>query len=403
MRLDIPEYAAKVIAALENSGHEAYAVGGCVRDTMLGKVPNDWDVTTSARPHEVRRLFSFLYGFTAIPTGIEHGTVTVLSDGKPVEVTTFPIDGEYTDCRRPDSVEFCDRLSSDLARRDFTVNAMAYSHDRGLVDLYGGERDLVNGVIRCVGDAEKRFREDALRILRAVRFSAVLGFSVESETHRAAVELKSLLAHVSRERVGAELTKLVCGKNAARVIGECLPIIDEVLPGIAEKGIDKVALSVERLRGEPLHLMLAALLAETEPSKVGEMLWSVRIDKKTSHLARTVAEYCCVPLDCKAAVRRLCRDIGADTARDVIKLGIARGERGADELAVLDEIVAGGDCVSLAALAVNGRDLMALGIESRDIGRQLEALLDSVISGTVPNEKNALIGAVKSNKTISEK
>ena len=400
MRLDIPDYAARVIAALENAGYEAFAVGGCVRDTMLGKTPNDWDVTTSAKPHEVRRLFSFLYGFAAIPTGIEHGTVTVLSDGEPVEVTTYRIDGEYTDCRRPDSVEFCDDLSLDLARRDFTVNAMAYSHERGLVDLYGGANDLAKGIIRCVGDAECRFREDALRILRAVRFASVLGFSLDTDTYTAAVWLKGLLSHVSRERVGAELSKLVCGKAAAKVMEGCLPIIAEVLPALADKCSDAVLMSMSALCGENLPLMYAALLAEVEPSEVSEILWSVRLDKKTAHRAGLIAEYRCVPLPDKAAVKRLCRNIGADAARDVIKLGIARGERERGASAWLDEIVNNGECVSLARLAVGGRELTELGIEPKKIGKCLDSLLDKVISGELENEKEILLEAVRTQKNI---
>jgi len=403
IRLDIPEYAAKVIAALENNGYEAYAVGGCVRDAMLSKIPNDWDVTTSAKPHEVRRLFSFLYGFTAIPTGIEHGTVTVLSNGKPIEVTTYRVDGEYSDRRRPDSVEFCEDLLLDLARRDFTVNSMAYSHERGLIDPYKGADDLKNGIIRCVGDAESRFREDALRILRGVRFASVLGFSLEADTARAALSLRGLLTHVSRERIGAEISKLVCGKSAALVISEFLPIIEQVLPGVAEKGIEAVTESVRRLRGSPLPLMLAALLAETEPSKVGELLWSIRIDKKTAHLAKTAAEYRCAPLCDRSSIRRLCRDIGADSARNAIMLGIARGEQDKAVLAMLDKVLADGDCVKLSDLSVNGRDMIEIGTKPQRIGEVLALLLEEVISDRLPNKKTALLDAAKKINDFSEK
>lgn len=398
MKLKIPEYAAAVISALEEAGHEAYAVGGCVRDTMLGKEPNDWDVTTSARPDEVRRLFTFLYGFTAIPTGIEHGTVTVLSENKPVEVTTFRIDGEYTDCRRPDSVEFCDKLSLDLARRDFTVNAMAYSDERGLIDLYGGADDLEKGIIRCVGEPEKRFGEDALRILRALRFASVLGFDIDGATSAAVLKLRGSLSHVSRERIGAELAKLVCGRNAAKIVGGYLPVIEAVLDSFTGDGIETVLLSMDRLCGSELPLMLAALLAQIDPEKVKEAVWSVRIDKKTASRVQVICQNRSIPLCDKSDVKRLCRDIGTDVARDVIKLGMARGERDGSALEWLDAVVRNGECVSLKQLAVSGEDIIALGIESKDIGRYLNKALDLVISDEAINEREAIISAIKSTE-----
>lgn len=393
MVLEIPKYAADVISALENEGYEAYAVGGCVRDALLGREPNDWDVTTSALPEAVNGLFSRLNGYTAIPTGVAHGTVTVLSGGMPVEVTTYRIDGEYTDFRRPDSVEFCRELPLDLARRDFTVNAMAYSDRSGLVDLYGGTDDLKNRVIRCVGDPERRFTEDALRILRALRFSATLGFAIEHETANAAVKLRGLLSHVSRERIGSELGKLICQSGAAAAVRDFEDIFREILPGL--NITKKVVSSVERLHGEPLALMLAALFGDTEAGKIPDLLRFCRFDNKTVARIKAISNSRGAVLDGKADVKRLCRDIGMAASEDAVRLGVARDELEKTVLDLILEVKENGECVSVAGLAVRGEDLLALGVAPRDIGSLLYMLLDGVIEGNIKNERDALIAAAK--------
>lgn len=204
MKIILPEHVKKIIKTLETAGYEAFAVGGCVRDSILGREPDDWDITTSAKPQQVKELFH-----RTVDTGIAHGTVTVLMDGEGYEVTTYRIDGEYTDCRHPKDVSFTDNLTEDLRRRDFTINAMAYNESRGLVDAFGGIEDLENGIIRCVGKAIERFEEDALRILRAVRFAAQLGFSIEEKTAGAAALLAENLRNISAERIQVELVKLL--------------------------------------------------------------------------------------------------------------------------------------------------------------------------------------------------
>ena len=210
----IPAYVEKTLTALEAAGHQAYCVGGCVRDSLLGQKPGDWDVTTSALPEETMAVF----GETAVPTGLKHGTVTVLRDGMPVEITTYRTEGAYSDGRHPDSVSFTRSLAEDLCRRDFTVNAMAMDVHCGIVDLYGGREDLAAKCLRAVGDPATRFTEDALRILRAFRFAAKLGFAIEPATLTAAIVLAPRLRMVSRERVCAELTKLVCAPHAAEAL-----------------------------------------------------------------------------------------------------------------------------------------------------------------------------------------
>ena len=391
MKFTICATAEKVIAELEARGFEAYAVGGCVRDTLLGKEPNDWDITTSARPEETLDIFSSLDSFKAIPTGIMHGTVTVVHGGVNVEVTTYRIDGEYTDSRHPDSVEFTDKLSADLARRDFTVNAMAYSPERGLVDLYGGVCDLEAGIIRCVGDPHERFCEDALRILRALRFSATLDFIIEDETAKAAILLSELLSHVSRERIASELSRLVCGRGATRVIRAFLPIINVILPGVNFSGLDKICTSLERLSPESVPLGLASLFADCEPSSVSEILRSLRFDSATVSLCTAIVTHLHGDISTEADVKRLCRDIGYGAAEDVLRLATSRDEAKPELLDTLSHIIDNDDCVCLAQLKVGGDELLSLGAKGREVGVMLNELLDKVIDGTLENEQTTLL------------
>ncbi|MDD6074644.1 MAG: polynucleotide adenylyltransferase, partial [Clostridium sp.] len=213
MRMEIPKPVEWILGELKSHGYEAYAVGGCVRDTLLGRIPGDWDITTSAKPQEVKAVFG-----RTIDTGLQHGTVTVMRDHVGYEITTYRIDGEYEDGRHPKEVAFTSSLEEDLKRRDFTINAMAYSPETGIVDIFGGVEDLRRGVIRCVGIARERFTEDALRILRAIRFSAQLDFSIEEETWKALSEIAPNLAHVSKERIAVELTKTLLSHHPERIL-----------------------------------------------------------------------------------------------------------------------------------------------------------------------------------------
>ena len=231
MKMDMPKNVDTAIGLLQSAGFEAYAVGGCVRDTLLGKTPNDWDITSSASPEEIKAVFA---DFHCIDTGIKHGTVTVIADGEPLEITTFRLDGEYEDNRHPKSVTFTSVLGEDLGRRDFTVNAMAYSRKTGTVDLFGGRDDLKNGIIRCVGDPDRRFNEDALRILRALRFASTLDFEIEPLTAQSLINNRALLGNISEERIAKELIKLVCGKGARRILTDFAPVLFENLPELRQ-------------------------------------------------------------------------------------------------------------------------------------------------------------------------
>ena len=269
MKINIPDYINTIINLLNLRGHSAYMVGGCVRDALLGRKAYDFDITTSALPQEIKEA---LCNFKTIDTGIEHGTVTVVTDGGSVEITTYRIDGKYTDNRHPDKVEFTSSLQEDLSRRDFTINALAYNDTDGLIDLFGGIDDLKSGVIRAIGDAKMRFKEDALRILRAVRFCAQLGFSVEENTSRAMLEMCNLLTNISRERVKAEIEKALVSpytesslKSFEKVVCTALGIRDEL---INYKGISSV--SPER------DLRFAFLLCKI--SNASEILHSLKCE-----------------------------------------------------------------------------------------------------------------------------
>lgn len=385
---ELPEFALAVLDRLESAGFEAYAVGGCVRDPLLGLAPSDWDVTTDARPERVAELFSEP-PFRAVPTGIAHGTVTVLSSGEPVEVTTYRIDGDYSDCRRPDSVCFTSSLEADLARRDFTINAMAYSPRRGLIDPFGGQDDLAARLIRCVGEPERRFSEDALRILRAVRFAAVLtvqgsevGFELDGRTADAAVGLRGLLAKISRERVSVELVKLLRGRNAPRVIRTYKPILREVIP------LGDCADTVGRLNetGAEAPLLLAAALFGRQDAR--EILRGLKFDRKT---IRRVGEILSRPgaTDYRGA-KLLCAEVGVDIARDIELLGAARGDIPPESAGFVGEILRRGECVTLKQLKIDGRELISLGIAPERTGKALSRLLSEVICGNIGNERSSL-------------
>ena len=229
MNIRLPIYVQTALQKLNTAGHKAYIVGGCVRDSLIGRTPNDWDITTDALPEQIIAIFA---NDRVIPTGIQHGTVTVLLDGQPLEITTYRIDGKYSDNRRPDSVSFTQSLQEDLLRRDFTINAMAYHPKIGIVDCYSGLADLSSQRLVCVGDPEKRFAEDALRILRALRFSAQFGFSIEKMTAKAIHRLAPLLRGISAERIQAELSKMLCGEHVRSVMLNYSDVLSVILPEI---------------------------------------------------------------------------------------------------------------------------------------------------------------------------
>ena len=313
MKILIPSYVQTVLERLNARGHEAFAVGGCVRDTMDGREPSDWDVCTSALPGETKAAFS---GFRVIETGIRHGTVTVLSEGRPVEITTYRVDGVYSDGRHPDSVSFTASLREDLARRDFTMNAMAFAPGTGVVDPFGGQEDLRRGLLRCVGDPSARFSEDALRILRALRFSAVYGYRIEPETAAAAHSLRQTLGAVSPERRLTELRKLLTGGEAAQVLAGFSDVLAAAVPGLGENTALDRAEAVGQAPRE-LDVRLGLLLRGLD---AGTILRGLRAERalilRTEFLAGRLEQP--VPSD-RAGLRRLLRQAGLEAVRSLIR------------------------------------------------------------------------------------
>lgn len=411
MRIQIPSHVEYIIGKLNQNGYEAFAVGGCVRDTLLGRTPGDWDITTSARPEQVKALFR-----RTIDTGIQHGTVTVMLERTGYEVTTYRIDGEYEDGRHPRQVEFTSDLLEDLKRRDFTINAMAYSHETGIVDAFGGMEDLEKRVIRCVGDPMERFEEDALRILRAIRFSAQLDFSIEEKTREAITRIAPNLAKVSRERVQMELTKLLCSDHPeqirqvyetgiSRYVSEefsCLPWEKaEISPALpkekyvrwaaflrcacpTEQDFWQTDLSCEKAAGKNF--------CEEREKAVragGKILRDLKLDNETIGRVKTLTSWCGEKLLPEApSVRRAMSKMEPEVWDALVELN----QYGDEILCLTKEIRAAGDCLDLKHLAVNGRDLMSAGVRpGKDMGEILNRMLQEVLERPENNQKEILM------------
>lgn len=432
--MNIPPSAAFAIRQLERCGYEAFCVGGCVRDLLMGRTPNDFDVTTSATPGETERCFA---GHRIIETGLKHGTVTVLIDGEPVEITTYRLDGEYLDNRRPSEVFFTPELGEDLARRDFTVNAMAYSPSQGLVDKFGGREDIARRLIRAVGDPDRRFHEDGLRILRALRFAAVLDFELEAQTADSIHRCYPLLDNISAERIRVELFKLVCGPGARRVLSQYPDVLCRIIPELAPTvGFDQhnpyhkydvfthSLVALELAHGD-VCVKLAALLHDIgKPASYSEdergghfyghpalsaeltrtALHRLKPDSKTlATVVKLVAEHHRTIQPTERSVRRLLSALGEQDTRRL--LALRRADNGAlvdwlveprlrelDEIeAVLDRLIAEQGQLSLGTLALHGDDIIALGVRpGKNVGTVLHRLLDAVLDGECPNEREPL-------------
>ena len=395
MHIDLPPYVATVLDRLYANGHTAYVVGGSLRDLMLGGIPHDWDVTTSARPEQTLAAFA---DFTTIPTGLKHGTVTVLIEHHPIEVTTYRIDGTYTDSRRPDSVTFTDRLSEDLARRDFTVNAMAYSPAGGLVDLYGGREDLAAGILRAVGEPHRRFTEDALRILRGFRFSAQLDFTIEPKTLEAMHDTREGLRKISAERMLAEISRLLVSPAAMRgwralCDADVLPY---VLSRTAKMQTRPLADTAHGLNALPpsLAIRLAWLFFGMEQEDIRADLNALKPSTQLKEDVLLLTERTAPPAEITpAGARRLIRHYG-DLTDDAMSLWECAGHDVSELRAFADQVRAEGFCRSIAELAVSGNDLIAIGIHGRALGETLKGLLEYVTDHPEDNRRELLLELV---------
>lgn len=435
MTMDMPKNVDTAINLLQSAGFEAYAVGGCVRDSLLGKTPNDWDITTSAKPEDMKSVFA---EFHCIDTGIKHGTVTVVIDGEPLEITTFRLDGEYEDNRHPKSVTFTSNLGADLGRRDFTVNAMAYSKMTGTVDLFGGQNDLKNRIIRCVGDPDRRFNEDALRILRALRFASALDFEIEEKTAQSLLKNRALLGNISEERIAKELLKLVCGKGAKRILTDFAPVLFEILPELQPMYknshdnphhcydiYEHTLIAVESIDPEPtlrfamlLHDCGKPAVKKFDENGVAHFYGHQRISAEISAqiLARLkvsnkfrdeilflVSNHDRWELyENTEKMPRYLSKFGLDGVLNLLKVMRAdvlaqspeyryRLDQIADAEETAKNLAAQKPCLSLSELQINGRTLMDIGIpQGRKLGAVLAQLLDEVIDGVTKNTQEAL-------------
>jgi len=420
MDIRIPAPAEEIINKLNEQGYEAYVVGGCVRDMLLGREPGDWDITTSALPAQVKAVFR-----RTVDTGIQHGTVTVMMGKEGYEVTTYRIDGEYSDGRHPNSVEFTPDLVEDLKRRDFTINAMAYNSHTGFVDKFGGVEDLEKGIIRCVGEPMDRFTEDALRILRAIRFSAQLGFSIEERTYEAIRVIAPNMVHVSKERIQVELTKLLLSDHPDYIslvyeTGISPYVSEEFHRAYAASSGDWAVPFIPAGVPAVKHMRWAAFLRECSASRAAGILKDLKLDNDTIYRVRTLVEWQGKKIGLEdglkrgiedsikdavepsgASIRRAMSQMEPELFDDLLTFKRCLAEAASDERelrwlrqagALTDEIRRNRDCISLKTLAVSGHDLMAAGIKpGREVGNTLARLLDMVLEKPERNTKEYLL------------
>ena len=378
--LKIPEKIQYVIETLESKGFEAYIVGGCVRDYLLGKVPHDFDVTTNALPCDIQRIFE-----KTVPTGIRHGTVTVIVEKEPVEVTTFRTEGQYTDCRRPDKVEFVTDLKSDLERRDFTVNAMAYNNTVGLVDCFGGRDDLEKGILRAVGAPEKRFNEDALRILRLFRFSSQLDFSIEENTLNAALKLQKGLEKISRERIFTELFKAVAGENP-----------DALAPLIKSGGLE--FLNIKNLPDFSIlkkcreNNSLAFFSFVFLSGAGNDVLDELKCSNALKNYCKALSELLTMPKpQNKTEIKEMLNISGVPVFEDFLTFLSARGDDTEKIYKLLTEITENQEPYRISDLKISGKELIKLGLKGNEVGNALENLRKFVIEYPEKNNKADLM------------
>lgn len=441
--MEIPKKSVTVFQLLGKAGYECFLVGGCVRDMLMGKAPHDIDITTNATPEEIKTVFS---DFHTLDIGIKHGTVTVMLENEPIEITTYRTESSYSDGRHPDKVVFTRNIRDDLSRRDFTSNAIAFSPQVGIVDPFGGRRDIENKLLRCVGTPEERFKEDSLRILRALRFASVLGFDIDEKTEKAMYNCKELISIVSPERIYSEITKLLCGKDAGRILSHYSDILAVALPEIkAMKGFEQhnfhhiydvlnhTAKVVDSVY-PAVHLRLAALFhdcgkpdcfsldekgvghfyshASISAHKADEALLRLRCDNATREKVVKLVKSHDTPIepDSKTVKKKL-QKYGEGIFFDLIKLQRAdnmglspdylfRQETYNRLEEIARQIIEENQCFSLKDLAVNGTDMIELGLKGKDIGNALDFLLKAVMEERCQNDKESLIkyyhGYVKS-------
>lgn len=442
--IQIPKQVQKILNIFNYNGFEAYVVGGCVRDSILGKVPDDWDITTNALPSQTMECFK---SYKIIETGLKHGTITIIINHKPFEVTTYRIDGKYSDNRRPDNVAFTRDLKEDLSRRDFTINAMAYNPKKGLIDFFGGQEDIQNKIINCVGNPDLRFSEDALRIMRAIRFASVLDFKISENTSLSIHKNKHLLNNIACERISAELNKLLLGDGVKTILTDFTDVICEFIPEIKpmvgfnqnsiyhhldvwQHTVESVAQAKKEIiyritmlfhdMGKPLcysedsqgighfygHNKYSAKIAETR-------LKALRYDNFTISRVKSLVLY--HDYDIKPttkSIKRLLNKLGQETVSQLFEIKKADTKAHSNKCLrrlediqklefIFNQVLEQNQCFSLRNLAINGNDLIAIGIpKGKQIGVILNKLMDKVIDETIPNDKDKLLKEIINRKEV---
>jgi len=434
MRFTLLSQVNTAIRLLKDNGFEAFCVGGCVRDMVMGKAPHDYDITTNATPEEMKAVFA---EYRVIETGIKHGTLTVIIDGIPLEITTYRIDGEYLDNRHPETVSFSRNLKDDLSRRDFTVNTLCYNEDDGLIDMFGGIDDINNKIIRCVGEPDRRFNEDALRIIRALRFAAVLGFNIEDETAKSILKNKDLLSNIAIERIREEFTKLLCADKVCEIFRNYREVIEVFIPeykslyGCEQNTpyhiYDVFEHSIRATDGIEndrvlrltmfLHDIAKPVCKKTDENGVdhfkghamvgageaNDILKRLKIDNKTVEKVCKLISMHSLPVpNTKIEAKHFLNEYGETHSRDFIKVRFADLSAKADPhlqdfrlerfKGFINEIIDNNECFELSQLAVNGNDLKEIGITNgKAINQVLSVLLTEVIEESVENKKEALL------------
>ncbi len=441
--MEMPFQIRELLERLENAGFKAYLVGGCVRDSIMGITPHDFDIATSALPNETERVFA---DCRIIETGIKHGTVTVLYKGIGIEITTFRVDGKYLDGRHPESVEFSANIEDDLSRRDFTINGIAYSLKSGIVDPFGGQNDISAQIIRCIGDPDCRFNEDALRILRALRFSARLGFAIDESTKESMFRHKSDLRKISKERIFSELQMIICGKYIKRVMLEYPEIFSVILPPLAQQVgynqnskyhnstlYEHTARAVEAAPPEPV-MRLVMLFHDMgkppcringengeghyyghadESARIADQLLRVlKCDNYRRTMICSIVKYHDIPINMsRKHIRRMISKMGYETFQYVMLAHMADDSAKADFvlprvdeereiIRIAEEIVNSQPCLTVKDLAIGGKDLCSMIEPSPLMGKVLNELLSEVLDEQLPNKKDALIK--RAQELISE-
>lgn len=420
IKIDLPVAVITALNLLQAAGYKSYIVGGCVRDFLLGLNPKDYDITTPATPDEIKKVFS---QFQSIDTGIKHGTVTVIIDGIPLEITTFRTDGEYIDNRHPKTVEFVQNLKLDLMRRDFTINAIAYNDQDGIIDYFGGVSDLKNGIVKCVGNPNDRFSEDALRIMRAIRFATRFGFEIEQETRKALFIRQSLLRNISAERINSELTKTlqhITFETNVGLLVDMMTLLTEVVPEFGGCDIQKI--SVRLLRSISDIEVRLALLFDFDDNDIENVLYRLRFSNYLFKSVTTIVKYgrrimndrnqleivkesiSCNEYDKTDYYEvRLLHDIGHKLSTWSILYTYSFFDKDDNDnqdilRALFLKTIRCEIPYRLADLQVKGNDLISLGYNGKEIGDVLNTLLDMVMRQTVPNDRDKLIQVAKSIK-----